>query len=208
MPVLLRGAGLTLQLSSVTLVFGTILGLIFALMRLSRRPWLYLPAVAYVELFRSVPVLLQLFLFYYAVPLVLRIDIPSYPAAILALSLYCGAFMTEVIRTGVESVPPGQWEASYSLGMRYPATVRYILMPQALRVALPPMINVYVSIIKDSSLVSVIGYMELTGAGLAVRESSVGRGTLGVLLVVAALYFVIAYTLSLAGQGLERRIRI
>ncbi len=207
-PVLLAGAVVTLKLSSLSLLIGTLLGIIVGLMRSSRHRLLRLPASLYVEIFRSVPILLQLFFVYYALPLVVGIDLPSYPAAITALSLYCSAYMAEVVRTGVESVARGQWEASYSLGMRYLSALRYVIMPQALRVALPPAIGVYIFTIKDSSLASVIGYLELTGSGLAIRESNFGQSTFGVFMVVAAIYFIIAYSLSLAGQALERRIRI
>jgi polar amino acid transport system permease protein len=208
LPVLLAGAITTLQLASAALVGGTILGFFVGLMRSSRLRWLRWPATAYVELFRSVPILLQLFFVYFALPLLLRIDVPNYAAAVTALSLYSSSYMAEVVRTGVESVAHGQWEASYSLGMRYPAVLRFIIVPQAIRVAVPPAIGVYVFTVKDSSLASIIGYLELTGAGLAIRETGFGQGTLGVLLAVAAMYFVLAYSLSLGGRYLERRIRI
>jgi len=116
--------------------------------------------------------------------------------------------LAEVVKTGIESVARGQWEASSSLGMRYLGAVRYVILPQALRVALPPAVGVYIFTIKDSSLASVIGYLELTGSGLAIRESSFGRGTLGVLMVVAAIYFIIAFSVSSVGQSLERRIKV
>lgn len=208
LPVLLAGAVTTIELSSLALIFGTILGLLVGLARNSRRRWLRVFATGYVELFRSVPILIQLFFIYYALPLILRIDIPSYPAAITALSLYCSAYMAEVVRAGIESVHHGQWEASLSLGMTYTKAIRYVILPQAVRVALPPAISVYVFTIKDSSLASVIGYVELTGAGLAIRESAFGAGTFGVLLTVAGIYFFMAFSLSLFGQYVHRRIRI
>lgn len=206
-PVLLGGAFTTLQLAGAALLGGTILGLVVGLMRTSQLPWLRWPAAAYVEFFRSIPILLQLFFVYFALPLLFRIDVPSYPAAVIALSLYSSSYMAEVVRTGVESIAHGQWEASFSLGMRYPAVLRHVILPQAIRVAVPPAIGVYVFTVKDSSLASIIGFRELTGTGLAVRETGFGQGSLGVLLVVAAMYFVIAFSLSRLGRRVENWFR-
>ena len=208
LPVLIAGTITTLKLSGLSLVFGTILGLVVGLGRTSRGRIPHALATAYVELFRSVPILLQLFFIYYALPILFRIDIPSYPAAIAALSIYCSAYMAEVVRTGLQSVAAGQWEAASSLGMDHPAVLRYVIIPQAVRVAIPPAIGVYVFTIKDSSLASVIGFTELTGSGLAIRESAFGHGTFGVLMTVAGIYFVLAFSLSLLGQYAHRRIRI
>ncbi len=208
LPVLETGAIVTLQLSSLSLLFGSIVGVLVGMMRSSRRLIFRGPATVYVELFRSVPILLQLFFIYYGLPLVFGIDIPSYPAAILALSLYCGSYMAEVVKSGIESVPIGQWEASYSIGMRYLAAFRHVILPQAARVALPPAVSVCIITIKDSSLASVIGFLELTGTGIAIRQSTYGKDIGGILLAVAAIYFIINYSISLAGQALEKRVHI
>jgi len=206
--LLLGGALVTLELPSLSLFIGSVLGLIVGLMRSSRRRVLRLPAVVYVAVFRSIPALLQLFFVYYAVPLVLNIDLPAYPAAIIAFSLYCSSYMSEVVRTGLESVPSGQWEASYSLGMSFPNTLRYVVLPQAVRISVPPAINTFIFTLKDTSLASVIGYQELLNTGLAIRDSSFGRNTIGIFAMVAGMYFVMCYVLSLAGHALERRIRV
>jgi His/Glu/Gln/Arg/opine family amino acid ABC transporter permease subunit len=208
LPVLARGAVTTIVLSFFSVLFGTIVGLVVGLMRSSKRGWLRLPATGYIGLFRSIPILILLFFVYFGLPIVLGINMPSFPAAILALSLYCGAYMAEVVRTGVEAVGKGQWDASHALGMRYLGTLRYVVMPQALRVAVPPAVSVCIFTLKDSSLASVIGFLELTATGLAIRESGLGQGGVGVLLTVALIYFVLAYSLSFAGQRLERSIRI
>lgn len=208
LPVLASGAVTTLQLSSLSLVLGTILGLVIGLARTSHRRTPRVLATGYVELFRSIPILLQLFFIYYALPILFRLDIPSYPAAIAALSIYCSAYMAEVVRTGIQSVAVGQWEAAASLGMDYLTMLRYVVIPQAVRVAIPPAISVYVFTIKDSSLASVIGYVELTGSGLAIRESAFGHSTFGVLMTVAGIYFLMAFSLSLLGHYAHRRVRI
>lgn len=208
LPLLLKGALTTIVVSFYALVLATILGLVVGLARSTRRAVLYPLTVAYVEIFRSIPTLVLLFMVFYAVPVVLKIDLPAFPTAVVGLGVSGSAFMAEIIRSGVESVGTAQWDAAYSLGMRYPTVVRYVVLPQALRLALPPAISLYVAMIKDSSLILVVGVVELTTTGMAIRALSRGRATLGVFLLVGALYFVICYTLSLAGQWLERRIRI
>ena len=132
-------------------------------------------------------------------------DIPPYPAAISALSLHCSAYMAEIVRSGIQSIPKGQWEAAASLGLPYYRTMRLIVLPQALRVMIPPTIGVYVSTIKESSLASIIGFVELLGQGMAIRESNARRSTADVLVAVAFGYFVICFSLSQLGRHLERR---
>jgi polar amino acid transport system permease protein len=113
--------------------------------------------------------------------------------------------MAEVVRSGIESVPKGQWEAARALGLGYSRIMGLVILPQALRVMIPPTIGVYVSTLKESSLASIIGFVELLGQGMAIRESNAGRSTADVLLAVAFGYFVICFTLSRLGLRLERR---
>jgi polar amino acid transport system permease protein len=207
LPVIAAGTVTTLQLSSVAIIIGIILGTILGLMRSSHIRPVRVLAAAYIEVFRSIPILLLLYFVYFAMPLLLRIDIPSFPAAVTGLGLYCSGYMAEVVRTGVEAVAKGQWEAGYSLGMPYRGVLRWVVLPQAISVAIPPAISVCIVVVKDSALASVIGYVELTNAGVAVREAAFGRASIGVLVVVAAIYFAINYSLSLAGQYFERKVR-
>jgi His/Glu/Gln/Arg/opine family amino acid ABC transporter permease subunit len=203
--LLLKGLGITLELSLGALLFGSLGGIVLGAMRGAR--WRAIRAVAflYVEALRSIPFVILLFFIFYALPLALDLDIPPYPAAITALSLHCSAYMGEVVRSGVEAIPKGQWEAAASLGLGYYRTMRHIVLPQALRVMIPPTIGVYVSTIKESSLASIIGFVELLGQGMAIRESNAGRSTADVLVAVAIGYFAICWTLSLLGRRLERR---
>lgn len=202
--LLLRGLGITLELSLGALVFGSLGGVLLGAMRGAR--WRALRALAflYVETMRSIPFVILLFFIFYALPLALDLDIPPYPAAISALSLHCSAYMGEVVRSGIEAVPKGQWEAAQSLGLGYYRIMRHIVLPQALRIMIPPTIGVYVSTIKESSLASIIGFVELLGQGMAIRESNAGRSTADVLLAVAIGYFVVCYSLSFLGRRLER----
>lgn len=206
--LLVEGALTTLRLSLLSLLLGSIVGLAVGLMRTSRRTWLRTLSLGYVELFRSVPLLLQLFFVYYALPLVLNVDIPPYPSAVISLSLYTGGYMADVIKSGIEAIHVGQWEAAYSLRMNYFQAFRYVILPQALRVIIPPAVGVYIGSLKDSSLASIVGYVELLGTGVSIRDSNAGRGTFDVLLVVAALYFVICYSLSLLGRYAERKLQV
>lgn len=203
--LLLSGALVTLKLSLGALVLGSAVGIVLGAMRGSRRRPLRVVALVYIEGLRSTPFVILLFLIFYAMPLALDLDIPPYPAAISALSLHCSAYMAEVVRSGILSVPKGQWEAAASLGLSYWRVMRLIILPQALRVMIPPTIGVYVSTIKESSLASIVGFVELLGQGMAIRESNAGRSTADVLVAVAFGYFAICFVLSRLGLYLERR---
>jgi His/Glu/Gln/Arg/opine family amino acid ABC transporter permease subunit len=203
--LLLRGAVVTLQLSLGALAIGSLAGALLGAMRGARFRPLRLASLVYVEAMRSTPFVILLFLMYYAMPLALNIDIPPFPAAVSALSLHCSAYMAEVVRSGIESVPKGQWEAAAALGLGYSRIMRLIVLPQALRVMIPPTIGVYVSTIKESSLASIVGFVELLGQGMAIRESNAGRGTADVLIAVAFGYFAICYSLSRLGRYVEHR---
>jgi polar amino acid transport system permease protein len=206
LPLFLKAAALTVWLSWLALLIGAIVGGLVALARLSRLLPLRLLALLFTELFRSIPILIVMFFAYFGVPVMFRIDISTFTAATLALALHATATMSEVIRAGIESVGKGQWEAAQSSGMTYAQAMRHVIGPQALRVILPPSVGVYVATLKESSLASIIGYVELTKTGLMIRESD-GGGFMP-LLVLAALYFLINYGISLAGGALERRYNV
>ena len=206
MPLLLDGAGVTLRLTGTAVAFGSVVGLVVGLAKTSRVWVIRVPAAGFVGLFRSIPILLLLFFTYYAVPLLLGVNVPQYAAAALALSAYCGAYLAEVVRGAVQAVPGGQREAAAALGMTRWSSMRFVVLPQAIRIGIPPAISIYVMTLKDSSLASVIGFVELTGVGLAVRETNAARGSFLILCVVAGMYFVMAYSLSLLGGYLERRL--
>src|SRR3984957_8424657 len=203
--LLLKGAAITLELSLGSLVLGSLGGIVFGAMRSSG--WRALKAIAlvYTEAVRSIPFVILLFFVFFALPLALDMDIPPYAAAIAALSVHCSAYMAEVVRSGIEAIPKGQWEAAASLGLPYYRIMRVIVLPQALRVMVPPTIGVYVSTIKESSLASIVGFVELLGQGMAIRESNAGHGTADVLIAVAFGYFAICYSLSRLGSYVEQR---
>ncbi len=202
----LWGAAVTIWLSWIALVFGAILGAIVGMARTSRWTMLRVGALVYTELFRSIPILILLFFVYYGLPLVMRVTLSGFAAATVALTLDASSYMAEVVRAGIESVGRGQWEAAFSSGLRFRQVMYHVVGPQAIRVMLPPSVGVYVTTLKDSSLAAVIGYVELTQAGLLVRSTT--GNSFGVLAIVACLYFVINYTISLGGAVMERRFRI
>src|SRR5690606_33082250 len=134
------------------------------------------------------------------------VDLSPFVAATLSLTLSASAMMAEVIRAGIESVPQGQWEASRAAGMTARQRWQYVILPQAIRVIVPPSVGVYIMVLKDSSLGAISGDVELANAGLRVRDAT--GLNLGVLSVVAVLYFIINYSISLVGVALERRFHI
>jgi polar amino acid transport system permease protein len=202
----LDGALTTIWVSWLGLLLGAVIGAVFALFRLSRSRVLRTIGLVYVETFRSLPILVLLFFCYYGLALLFRVDLSPFVAATLALMLSASAMMTEVIRAGIESVPRGQWEASRAAGMTVRQRWQYVVLPQAMRVIVPPSVGVYIMVLKDSSLAAIIGYVELTKAGLLVRDAT--GENLQVLAIVAILYFIINYSISLAGSILERRFQI
>jgi polar amino acid transport system permease protein len=202
----LDGALTTIWVSWLGLLLGAVIGSVFALFRLSRSRVLRAIGLVYVETFRSLPILVLLFFCYYGLALLFRVDLSPFVAATLALMLSASAMMTEVIRAGIESVPRGQWEASRAAGMTVRQRWQYVVLPQAMRVIVPPSVGVYIMVLKDSSLAAIIGYVELTKAGLLVRDAT--GENLQVLAIVAVLYFIINYSISLVGSILERRFQI
>jgi polar amino acid transport system permease protein len=204
--LLLRAAGTTLWISWLALLLAALGGAVVAVLRTARWMPLRVLALLYTELFRSIPILILMFFAYFGAPLVFGIDVSPFAAATVALAITSSSAMAEVIRAGIESVGRGQWEAAQSSGMTYRQVMWHIVGPQAIRVILPPSVGIYIATLKESSLASIIGYLELTKTGLLIRESTgAGFTSIG---IVALLYFVINYAISLGGGALERRYAI
>jgi len=197
-PAMLAGAGYTLLFALASMVGGLGIGFPVALLRLA--PWALLrwPAALYVSIMRGTPLLVQIFVIYYGLPSV-GIEFTPVTAGVLALSLNAGAYLSESLRGAIASIGQGQWRASFSLGLGYGQTLVHIVLPQALRVAVPPMSNTLISLIKDTSLVSVIALTELM---LATKEMiATTFQPLPLYIAAAAIYWV----LSLVFEGLQRR---
>ncbi|WP_020620623.1 amino acid ABC transporter permease [Paenibacillus daejeonensis] len=201
-PTFLSAAWTTLQLSAVGVVLGTLLGVLFALMRISTfKPFKFF-ASAYIEVIRGTPLLVQILLIHYG--LAEFINLPAFASGVVALTMNCAAYMAEVFRAGIQAIDKGQLEAARSLGMTRTMAMRHVVLPQAFRNMLPAIGNEFIIIIKDSSLVSVIGIGEL------LYRARILQGSLFLplepLIVVAVIYFVLTFTLSNLLQALERKL--
>jgi polar amino acid transport system permease protein len=194
----------TLYISFVAGIFGLVLGIGTGLCRVAKNPALKGLSTIYVEIIRGTPLLVQIFIFYFFFGTVL--DIGRMVAGIGALSLFAGAYVAEIVRAGIQSIAKGQMEAARSLGMNVFQSMRYIVLPQALKRTLPPLAGQFISLIKDSSLVSVIAITDLTKAGREVITSTFA--TFEIWFTVAALYLVITGGLSQIVQWVERRLAI
>lgn len=160
-PILLNGTLVTIELTCLAIIFGCIIALIIAIFKISSNKVLNVIGGFYTWIFRGTPLLLQLYLFYYGFPMLTGINLTAMQAAILGLSLNSGAYVAEIIRSGILAIDKGQFEASKALGFTYPQTMKRIILPQAFRVIIPPMGNEFIALIKDTSLVSVITMEEL-----------------------------------------------
>jgi polar amino acid transport system permease protein len=199
-----NGTVVTLLFTIGIVVLGLAVGLLAGLARLSRFAPLRWVAQAYVEVFRCTPVLVQLVWFYYALPILTGIEMSATTAAVLALSLYGGAFYSEIVRGGILSIEPGQTEAAFALGMTPAQSMRRIVLPQALKRMVPPLMNQSIIQLKNTSLVSVLAVPDLLYQGQAVAHDS--YRPLEIYTLVAVIYFVILFPLTLLVGRLERRL--
>jgi polar amino acid transport system permease protein len=202
--LIVAGLGVTIAYTVGTILFGLVIGLITGLLRLSRNPMITAPLVAYVEIFRCTPLLVQIVWFYYALPVILGIDIPAHIAAVLVLSLYTGAFYAEIIRGGVNSIERGQWDAARAIGMRRGQVMRYVILPQAVKRMIPPFMNQSIIQLKNTSLVSTIAVADLLYQGTIITAAT--YRPLEVYTMVAVIYFLVLFPLTLAAQQVERRL--
>jgi cystine transport system permease protein len=198
-PVMLTGAGYTVIFALASMVGGLLIGFPVALLRMAKSAALRWPATLYVSVMRGTPLLVQIFVIYYGLPSI-GIEFTPVTAGILALSLNAGAYLSESLRGAIDSIHPGQWRASFSLGLGHRQTLQHIILPQAMRVAVPSMSNTLISLIKDTSLVSVITMTELM---LTTKEViATTFRPLPLYLAAAALY----WCMSLAFEALQRRL--
>jgi len=160
-PAMIKGTGTTITLTLVSVFFGLILGLLLALCRLSKNKFFDSISQAYIWFFRGTPLLMQLFFIYYEVPIITHIGLDQMPAAFIALSLNSAAYLAEIIRASIQSIDKGQLEASKALGMSYSQAMIKIIIPQSYRRLIPPVGNEFIALLKDSSLVSIIGLSDL-----------------------------------------------
>ena len=201
---LLAGLAVTVKITIISLALAFVVGLATAACRLSGSAVARVLSRVYLEVARNTPLLVQLFFIYFVLAPIVGID--RLTSAILALSLFEGAYASEMIRAGILSIGKGQWEASYSLGMSKASAYRYVILPQALRRMMPPLTGQAVSLIKDSALVSTIAIYDLTMRGQAVIAET--YLTFEIWFIVAALYLAVTVSLSIGVTWMENRIRM
>lgn len=194
----------TILLSLVAFVGGGVLGFAVAIMRTSRSRILRLLTAAYIQAFQGTPVLMQLFLFYYGFAVLFDVQIDAWPAVALAFTLYSGAFLGEIWRGSIEAIPRTQWEASACLSLSYLQQLRFVILPQAMRISIPPTVGFLVQLVKGTSIAAIVGFVELTRAGQLMVN--VTFQPMIIYPLVAAIYFAMCWPLSLLSRSLERRI--
>ena len=200
---LLNAAQWTVGLSIIAFIGGSLVAMLLVVLRLSKVAGVSTLVAAYVQIFQGIPLLVQLFLAYYGLGL-FGINTSPWVAAGIGLTLYASAFLAEIWRGCVASIPLGQWEASSSLALSFYEQLRYVILPQAIKIAVPPTVGFLVQVIKGTALASVIGFMELTKVG-----KTIANATFSPFLVfscVAVMYFVLCYPVSLYAKHLERKI--
>ncbi len=204
LPTLLKGAGITVGISVVSMAIAVTLGLLLTLVRLYGARWMSALATAYIEFYRGTPLLVQLYLLYYGLPNI-GITLSPLAAALIGLGMCYAAYEAELYRAGINSVPKGQIESALSLGLSRKLALRWVILPQALRIATPGITNDFIALFKDSSLVSVIAMVELTKTYNVLAATTLRFFELG--LVVAILYFAMSYPLSLLARRLEQKLK-
>jgi polar amino acid transport system permease protein len=200
---LLEAARWTVALSLIAFIGGGIVGLLLLIARLSKAPGTDIFVGGYVQLFQGTPLLMQLFLAYFGIAL-FGIKTSAWVAASFALTLYTSAFLTEIWRGCVAAIPKGQWEASQSLAMSFREQLQYIVLPQAIKIAIPPTVGFLVQVVKGTALASVIGFIELTKAGTMITNATFKPFI--VYSCVALLYFALCFPISLYAKTLEKKL--
>lgn len=193
----------TVALSLVAFIGGGLVGLALLVLRLTKIPILDKLVGAYVQLFQGTPLLMQLFLSYFGIAL-FGINTSAWVAAAVALTLYTSAFLTEIWRGCVDAIPKGQWEASESLALNFKEQLRYVVLPQAVKIAVPPTVGFLVQVIKGTALASVIGFVELTKAGTMITNATFKPFL--VYSCLALMYFALCFPVSLMARRLERKL--
>jgi len=205
MPFFLKGVWMTIAVAGLSLVFGTIIGFFCGIMRAGRNKPARIIVGLWVDLIRGTPFLVQVFIIFFILPGI-GIELEAFPAAVIALTNLTASFICEIVAGGIIAVPTGQREAATSAGLSYYQQLRFIVLPQAMRTIMPPLVGQYVLLVKDSSVVSAIGVVDITRVGwLTVQRVPEGLMVFG---LVGILYFAICYPLINLSGYLERRMTV
>jgi polar amino acid transport system permease protein len=199
-----QGLGVTVLYTVLTVVAGLAIGLLTGILRTTAPRWISIPLRGYIEVFRCTPLLVQLVWVYYALPVLIGVDMSATTACFVTLSLYAGAFYAEIFRGGIEAIDRGQWEAGQAIGMGQARIFRRIVLPQAIQVMVPSFINQTIMQLKNTSLVSTVAVGDLLYQGSVITAAS--YRPLEVYTTVAVLYFVVLFPLTLVADQLEQRL--
>jgi polar amino acid transport system permease protein len=202
LPILLQGCWTTIKLTALALVLSTVIGFLLALMRLSPYALVRLPATTFITVIRGIPIIVQLFYIYFVFPEI-GIELSAFQAGFIGLGIAYSAYQAENFRAGIEAIDHGQIEAAQSLGMRYWLLLRRVIMPQAIRITLPPYGNTMIMMLKDSSIASTITVAELARQGQLIASSTFKNMT--VFTLVALLYLTMSLPLTALAHWLEKR---
>lgn len=205
-PLLVQGLLNTLKITGVALACGIVLGLALALLRLSPRRYLSWPSGFVIEVFRTTPPLVQLFWFFFALPMMIGIEMTPFFAAVVTFSIQSAAFFAEVFRGGIVSIERGQWEAARAIGMTHRQALRRIVLPQAMKRMIPAFMERSIELMKTTTLVATIAYADLLFAANEIAQKTFRP--LETFTVVALIYFFVIFAVSLAARQLERRLAV
>ena len=209
--MLVRALGQTILLTLLSLVFAMIIGLIFALMNVGKNRFFNLIGTIYVDAVRGVPLIVLAYFIYFGIPQGIKglgftdFRLTALQAGVIALSMNCGAYMAEIIRAGIESIDKGQMEAARSLGLPYGTSMRKVVLPQAIRTMIPSIINQFIITLKDTSILSIIAFPELTNVGKTMAGNTFK--VLETWAIIAVMYMVVIVSLSKLAKYIERRIK-
>ena len=203
LPILLMGAGVTIEITAFSVAIGFFIGLFVGIARISQFKILRIMAAVYADCIRGTPLLVQIFLIYFALPMAIGQRVEPFIAAVAACGINSGAYVSEIFRAGIQAIDVGQMEAGRSLGLTWWQTMRFIILTQAFKNILPPLGNEFIAMLKDSSLVSVIGFEELTRRGQLIIAQT--YGSFEIWMTVAVLYLIMTMAISRIVAFLEKR---
>lgn len=196
--------GGTLRLAIPSIILGFLLGIFIGIARLAPRWWIRVPATVYVEFFRGVPLVMVIFWMWFIMPIVLKTSIPEFGVALTAFVVFEAAYLGEIVRAGIQSVPRGQVEAATAVGLGGSQVMRFVILPQALKNMIPSLVTQFIVLFKDTSLASIIGFMDLTKAAQVVNNREIRP--FPIYLFIAVVYWVCTYSMSRYARYLEKRI--
>lgn len=206
LPTLLKGMGMTIEITVISLILAMVIGLVLGVFSITKSKILRTISIAFVDIIRGTPLLVQILFIYFGLPSVIDISLTAFSAGVIAITVNAAAYLIEIFRAGINSIDKGQMEAGRTIGFSYSQTMRLIILPQAIRRMIPAFVNQFIVSIKDTSLLSAIGLTELTLSGQSIYAANFHA--FEILFAVGVLYFVIIYSLTLFSRWIERRLDV